>query len=157
MKQMVLALVLAVPAAGLVAAAGHPAAPQSTPQERPRIPEDSVELNVSGCLKGRVLAVSDARQEDTQTGPIVKAKTFRLAAKGEVMDDIKKYDKHLVEATGLVKKSALIEPGIKIGKGITIAGGPPTAGGGGRPSPSEAVPVMDVSSVRMRNVSCAGS
>jgi hypothetical protein len=129
---------------------------QETPQEK-KVPKDSVMLVVTGCLKGRVLAVSDARQEDTQTGPIVKAKTFRLAAKGEVMDDIKKYDKHLVEATGLVKKSALIEPGMKIGKGITIAGGPPTAGGGGRPAPSEGVPVMDVSSVRVRNVSCAGS
>ena len=114
-------------------------------------------LVVTGCLKGRVLAVSDIRQEDTQTGPIVRAKSFRLAAKGEVMDDIKKNDKHLVEATGLVRKSALMEPGVKIGKRITIGGGSPTAGTGGRPAPSEYLPVMDVSSIQVRNVSCGGS
>jgi len=130
---------------------------QETPQEK-KVPKDSLMLVVTGCLKGRVLAVSEARQEDTQTGPIIKAKSFRVAAKGEVMDDIKKYDKHLVEATGIVKKSALIEPGMKVGKGITISGGPPTAGtSAGRPMPSEGLPVMDVTSVRVREVSCAGS
>jgi hypothetical protein len=142
------ALVIALALAGIA---------QETPQEK-KVPKDSLMLVVTGCLKGRVLAVSDVRQEDTQTGPIVKAKSFRVAAKGDVMDDIKKYDKHLVEATGLVKKSALIEPGLKVGKGITIGGGPPMAGSGaGRPVPSEALPVMDVTAVRVRNVSCAGS
>jgi hypothetical protein len=131
-------------------------AAQETPQEM-KVPKDSLLLVVTGCLKGRVLAVSDVRQEDTQTGPIVRAKSFRLAAKGEVMDDIKKNDKHLVEATGLVRKSALMEPGMKIGKRITIGGGSPTAGTGGRPAPSDYVPVMDVTSIRVRNVSCAGS
>lgn len=142
------ALVLTLALAGIA---------QETPQEK-KVPKDSLMLVVTGCLKGRVLAVSEARREDTQSGPIIKAKSFRVAAKGEVMDDIKRYDNHLVEATGLVKKSALIEPGIKIGKGITIGGGPPVAGsGGGRPVPSEALPVMDVTAVRVRNVSCAGS
>lgn len=132
-------------------------AAQDNPQERPRVPKDSMMLVVTGCLKGRVLAVSDVRQEDTQSGPIVRAKSFRLAAKGEVMDDIKTNDRHLVEVTGLVKKTALIEPGMKIGKRITIGGGSPTAGAGGRPAPSEYLPVMDVSSVRARAVSCSGS
>ena len=142
--------------AALMIALALAGAAQETPQEK-KVPKDSVMLVVTGCLKGRVLAVSDVRQEDTQTGPIVKAKSFRVAAKGEVMDDIKKFDKHLVEATGLVKKSALIEPGVKIGKRVTIGGGSPTAGSGMRPAPSEYLPVMDVSSIRERNVSCAGS
>jgi hypothetical protein len=46
---------------------------------RVRVPEDSVQLVVRGCLKGRVLSVSDSRQVDTQSGPIVRAKSFRLA------------------------------------------------------------------------------
>ena len=58
---------------------------QEAPQERPKIPDDSVELVVSGCLKGRVLAVSDTREADTQSGPIVKGKSFRLAGKGDVL------------------------------------------------------------------------
>jgi hypothetical protein len=132
-------------------------AAQDNAQEKPRVPKDSLMLVVTGCLKGRVLAVSDVRQEDTQSGPIVRAKSFRVAAKGEVMDDIKSHDRHLVEVTGLVKKSALIEPGMKIGKRITIGGGSPTAGTGGRPAPPEGLPVLDVWSVRARAVECGGS
>jgi hypothetical protein len=142
------ALVIALALAGIA---------QETPQERPKVPKDSIRLVVVGCLKGRVLAVSDVRQEDTTEGPIVRAKSFRLTAKGDVMDDIKTNDKHVIEATGLVKKSALAEPGMKVGKGITISGGPPTAGSGNgvpRPTPSDYVPVMDVSSIQPRHVAC---
>jgi hypothetical protein len=67
-----------------------------------KVPKDSVFLMVSGCLKGRVLAVSDVRQADTQVGPIVKSKSFRLAGKKDVMNDVKEYDGHLVDVTGLV-------------------------------------------------------
>src|ERR1044071_10457982 len=84
---------------------------QEAPQERPKIPDDSVELVVSGCLKGRVLAVSDTRQTDTQSGPIVKGKSFRLAGKGDIMKLVKKEDKQFVEVTGIVKRSALDDRG----------------------------------------------
>jgi hypothetical protein len=131
---------------------------QDTSQERPRVPKDSVELVVTGCLKGRVLAVSDVRQQDTQRGPIVRARSFRLAGKKDVMKDVKDHDGHLVDVTGLVRKSALIEPGVKVGKGIVIGGGQPVAGGAGtRPAPPvESVPVLDVESVRQRASSCGG-
>ena len=92
--------------------------PRIPPQEeRPRVPKDSIELVITGCLKGRLLIVSDLRQTDTQAGPIVRAKTFRLAGKGDVMKIVKKEDRHLVDVIGIVKKSALIEPGVKVGKG----------------------------------------
>ena len=129
---------------------------QDNPQERPKVPKDSIQLVVTGCLKGRVLAVSDVRQTDTQSGPIVRARSFRLAGKKDVMKDVKEYDGHLVDVTGLVRKSALIEPGVKVGKGIVIGGGQPVAGSGGtRPAPPvESVPVLDVESVRQRASSC---
>jgi len=102
-----------------------------------------------------VLAVSDVRQEDTQSGPIVRAKSFRLAGKKDVMKDVKDQDGHLVDVTGLVRKSALIEPGVKIGKRVVIGGGQPVAGGSGtRPAPPEAIPVLDVETVRQRASSC---
>src|SRR5258705_13543046 len=129
-------------------------APQDNSQERPRVPKDSIELVVTGCLKGRVLAVSDVRQEDTQSGPIVRARSFRLAGKKEVMADVKKEDGHLVDVTGLVRKSALIEPGVKIGKRIVIGGGQPVAGSGGRPAPTQSVPVLRGGAVRARSTSC---
>jgi hypothetical protein len=127
-------------------------------EERPRVPKDSIQLAITGCLKGRLLIVSDLRQTDVQTGPIVQAKTFRLAGKGDVMKVVKREDRHLVDVTGLVKRSALIEPGVKVGKGIVIGGGQPVAGSGARPAPvpSEFVPVLDVESVRPRSTSCSG-
>src|SRR3954467_4826069 len=133
------------------------AAPQeTTKQEKPKVPKDSIELVVSGCLKGRVLAVSDVRQEDTQSGPIVKSKSFRVAGKKDVMKDVKEHDGHLVDVTGIVKKSSLIEPGVRVGKNVTIGGGPPVAGSGSAtPIPNEYIPVLDAESVRLRAKSCS--
>lgn len=130
---------------------------QETPRDHPKVPKDSIELFIVGCLSGRVLSVSDVRRPDTESGPVVRAKSFRLAAKGDVMDDVKKEDHHLVEVNGVVRKTALIEPGVKIGRRITVGGGNPVAGSSGaRPAPPEMIPVMDVWSIRLRSTSCAG-
>src|SRR4051812_29466678 len=129
---------------------------QETPRER-KVPKDSIELAITGCLTGRVLAVSDVRRPDAESGPLVRAKSFRLAGKRDVMDDVKNEDHHLVEVTGLVRKTALMESGVKIGKRITVGGGNPVAGSSGaRPAPPETIPVMDVWSIRMRASSCGG-
>jgi hypothetical protein len=134
-----------------------PPVQEPSQEERPRVPKDSIQLVITGCLKGRMLIVSDLRQTDTQVGPIVRAKTFRLAGKGDVMKAVKREDRHLVDVIGLVKRSALTEPGIKVGKGIVIGGGSPVSGSGGmRPNPSEFIPVLDVESVRLRSTSCTG-
>jgi hypothetical protein len=128
---------------------------QETPQEHPKVPKDSIQLSITGCLTGRVLAVSDVRRTDTESGPPVRAKSFRLSAKGDVMDDVKREDHHLVDVVGLVRKSALVEPGVRIGKRITVGGGNPVAGSSGaRPAPPEMIPVMDVWSIRQRATSC---
>ena len=132
---------------------------QDPPQEeKPRVPKDSIELVITGCLKGRLLTVSDVRETDTQSGPIIRAKTFRLAGKGEVMKAVKNEDRHLFDVIGIVKRSALIEPGLRVGKGVVIGGGQPTAGSGMRPSPNPAefIPVLDVETVRLRATSCSG-
>ena len=139
----------------LLALLGLPPA-QETTLERPKVPKDSVELFVTGCLSGRVLSVSDVRRPDTESGPLVRAKSFRLAGKKEVMEIVKRENRHLVEVTGVVRKSALIEPGVKIGRRITMGGGNPVAGSpGARPAPPEGLPVMDVWSVRLRSTSCS--
>ena len=76
------------------------AAPQETPQEKPKVPKDSVELTVVGCLKGRVLKTVDQRQTDVESGPYVGARSFHLASKKPVTDELKKQQGHLVEVTG---------------------------------------------------------
>lgn len=131
-------------------------APQETPKGKPRIPKDSIELVVVGCLSGRVIAIDDVRQTDVQSGPIVRVKSFRLAGKRDVMDIVKEQNHHIVEVTGIVKRSSLIEPGVRVGKRVTIGGGNPVAGGGGVPSPAEYIAVLDVESVQPRGTSCGG-
>jgi hypothetical protein len=126
---------------------------QVEPQEKPRVPDDSVELTVVGCLNGRALRTVDRRDVDVERGPYVGERTFRLAGKREVMDEVKKRNRQLVEVIGLVKRSALDDKGVSAGR-ISISGGSPVAGGGRIPTGVENVPVMDVTSVRLRASSC---
>ena len=127
--------------------------PQEAAQEKPKVPKDSVELTVVGCLKGRVLKTVENRQVDVESGPYVGERSFHLASKKKVSDEIKRLDGKLVEVTGLVKRSALDDKGIKVGR-VAIGGGSPVAGTRSMPSPADNVAVMDVSSVRMRSSSC---
>jgi hypothetical protein len=129
-------------------------APQESVQEKPKVPKDSVELTVIGCLKGRVLKTVENRQKDVESGPYVGARSFHLASKKKVSDEIKRQQNHLVEVTGLVKRSSLDSKGITAGR-VAIGGGSPVAGTRSMPSPAENVIVMDVSSVRLRSTSCA--
>ena len=125
------------------------------PQEKPKVPEDSVELTVVGCLKGRVLSTVLQREADVQRGPNVGERTFRLNGKKDVMDEVKKRNRQLVEVVGLVKRSSLDDKGIKSGR-VAISGGSPVSGSGHIPTGVDNVAVMDVTSVRLRETSCRG-
>jgi hypothetical protein len=129
------------------------AAPQETTQEKKKVPKDSIELTVIGCLTGRVLKTLDQRRSDVESSPYVGERTFRLSSKKDVTEQIKKEQHHLVEVTGIVKRSDLDSRGIKAGP-IAINGGKPVASTRGIPSPAEDVAVMDVSSLRRRSSSC---
>jgi len=123
-------------------------------QERPKVPKDSIEVTVTGCLKGRVLQVDDVRQTDTQSGPPIKQRSFRLSGKKDVMKDVKENDGHRVEVTGLIRKSALIEPGVKFKGGRVMVGGGSSSPGGHIPDPAENVVVLDASAVRGASGEC---
>ena len=127
---------------------------QDSRQEKPKVPEDSIELTVLGCLKGRVLRTLEKRQTDVESGPYVGERTFRLAGERDLMKEVEKHDRHLVEVVGIVKRSALDDKGVQAGR-VTIGGGPPVSGRG-IPSPAANVAVMDISAVRMRSSSCSG-
>jgi len=124
------------------------------PQETPRVPKDSIELTVIGCLQGRILSTIASRGTDVESSPYVGERTFRLNGKKEVINEVKKRQHQLVEVVGLVKRSALDDKGVKSGR-VSISGGSPVAGMGGLPTGVDQVPVMDVSSIRMRSTSCA--
>jgi hypothetical protein len=139
----------------LAAAQSAPQSPpgQETPQEKPKIPKDSIELTVVGCLTGRALKTVSNRQADVESAPFVGERTFRLAGKKELMNEVKRQNGHLVEVVGVVKRSDLDERGIKAGR-VTIAGGPPVASTHQIPSAADNVAVMDATSIRMRSSSC---
>lgn len=122
-------------------------------EERPKVPKDSVEVTITGCLKGRVLAASDVRQTDVQSGPVVRQHSFRLAGKKDVMNDVKRNNGQRVEVVGLIKKSALAEPGMRFKGGRIVVGGG-TMGSGRPPDPAENVVVMDVSAVQALGGEC---
>ena len=86
---------------------------------------NSIELVVRGCLKGREVAadqVSGLDELRNETGMI-----FRLSAKGEVNNAMKRQNGRYIEVTGRVKKTALASPGLKLGGGRIVIGGGPVA------------------------------
>lgn len=123
---------------------------QDTKQEKPKVPEDSIELTVIGCLTGRALKTIPNRQMDVESSPFIGERTFRLAGKKDVMNEVKKHNHHLVEVVGLVRRADLDDKGVQIGR-ATVSGAPMT---GRLPSPAANVAVMDATSVRLRASAC---
>jgi hypothetical protein len=110
-------------------------------------------LTVVGCLKGRTFQTIIRRDADVERGPNVGERTFHLTGPREVMDEVKKRNRQLVEVVGIVKRSGLDDKGVKSGR-VAISGGSPVAGSGRLSTGAEDVPVMDVSSVRVRATAC---
>ena len=137
-------------AAGPIGLAG-----QEQEGAKPKVPKDSILVTVNGCIKGRVIRTDDVRQADTTSGFNVRASTFRIAGKKEVMGVVKEQDGQRAEIVGLIKKSSLIEPGIKFKGGRVVIGGGTSAGTtGSLPSPAENVLVLDALSVQGLGASC---
>jgi hypothetical protein len=125
-------------------------------EERPKVPKDSVMVVITGCVKGRVIRAADVRQTDTTTGVNIRSTTFRLAGKKDVMQIVKEQDGQRAEVTGLIKKSALREPGIKFKGGRVVIGGGTSAGStSSMPSPADNVLVLDALTVQGLGGSCS--
>lgn len=133
-------------------------APLAAQQEgTPKVPKDSYLVTITGCLKGRVLKAADARHVDTASGPIIRSTAFRVAGKKDVMKLVKAADGERVEMTGLIRKSALMEPGVKFKGGrVVVGGGTMASGSGNLPSPGDNVLVIDAWSVQRLGGSCGG-
>ena len=110
---------------------------------------------LTGCLKGRVIRTSDVRQTDTASGVNIRAHSFRVEGKKDVIERVKDNDGERVEITGLIKKSALIEPGMRFKGGRVVVGGGTSGGTGALPDPAENVLVIDALSVTALGGSCS--
>jgi hypothetical protein len=116
-------------------------------EEKPKVPKDSVMAVITGCIKGHIIRAADVRQTDTTSGVNITGRSFRISGKKEVMNTVKEKDGERVELTGLIKKSALIEPGVKFKGGRIVVGGGTSGGTGTLPSPAENVVVIDALTV----------
>ena len=126
-------------------------------EERPKVPKDSLLVTITGCLKGRVLRAADVRQADTTSGVVIRNHSFRVAGKKDVMKAVKENDGQRVEVAGLIRKSSLMEPGVKFKGGrVVIGGGTMASGSSNLPDPAENVLVLDAWSVQSLAGSCGG-
>jgi len=122
------------------------------------VPKDSVEVEARGCLKGRVFTATEGpADEGTRRGPDISGRHFRVSAKRDVMDDVKKYNGQFVELVGIVRKAALDDQGIgmKVGRGRVIIGAPgndPTRMN--LPSTAPTMAGIDVTAVRLLTDAC---
>ena len=136
-------------------AAAPPSVQEQGKQEEPKkVPKDSLLVIISGCVKGRVIRAADVRQTDTTAGVNIRQKTFRLEGKKDVMKAVKDVDGQRAEVTGLIKKSALIQPGVSVMGGRVRIGSGSTGGPGSMPDPAQDVIVLDVSNVQALGGSC---
>jgi hypothetical protein len=137
--------------------AAAPVAMQQEQGEKPKpVPKDSIRVVITGCVKGRVIHAADVKQTDTTSGPTIKAKTFRLEGKKDVMSAVKDVDGDRAELTGLIKKSALIEPGMSVMGGRVRIGGGSSGGPNSLPDPAQDVVVLDVENVQALGGTCGG-
>ena len=132
-------------------------APQQNPETK-KIPDDSVEIATTGCLKGRVFTATQPREDFVRRGPNVTGRSFRLNGPHQLMDMVKAYDGDQVEVVGLVRKNDLRDntPGARVGNTRIKIGAPHN----GDPMQSarapvpEGIAIMDATSVRVLDERC---
>jgi hypothetical protein len=126
---------------------------QLSAQDKPD--KNSVELIVRGCLKGREVTADDISGRDDLANEV--GMIFRLSAKGDLSDEIKRRNGQRVMVTGLVKKTALAKPGLQLGGGRVVIGGGPVAQDPTRNparNPSRRMVPMDASAIEVVAESC---
>ena len=144
---------LTIPGAAVVARQ------EQTEEDEKKKDKESIELVVTGCLKGRALQAEEVRPAREDDLTVIQARTFRVNGAREVMDELKKQNNRYVEAKGRVKRSSLaaIGPGIDVG-GARVTVTPGTMGNPSRApqhNPNAGVLHIDVTAVRMVSESCS--
>jgi hypothetical protein len=149
-----LSIAVLLPMAALAQAAQDP--PPN--QETKKVPDDSVEIGTTGCLKGRVFTATEPREDFMRRGPNVTGRSFRLTGPRPVMDMVKTHDGDLVEIVGLVRKNDLRDNalGARVGNTRVVIGAPRSGDPmqSARTPISEGVAVMDATSVRFLDDRC---
>ena len=110
-------------------------------------------MSISGCARGRVFSVERDPDNEVSRAVIEYGTKMRLQGDKKILDQIKANEKSMLEITGLVKQSDIVQPGVGLAGGrVRIAPAMPMGRGGVDPGPSP--PIVDVESWRLLNASC---
>jgi hypothetical protein len=141
----------------LLLAAALPVSAQEQPEPK-KIPKGSVEVTSQGCLQGRAFYAIPPREAEVQRGPDISGRTFRVAAKKDLMREVKAMDGNLVLVTGIVRAASLADnqPGRRIGNTRVVIGSPGGSDPMARPTqgPIVNVAIMDLESIRFVDKGC---
>lgn len=123
-------------------------------QERP-VPKDSQRLSIAGCAHGRVFTVGRDPEHESRSTDLEEGMKIRLEGAKQPLADIKAHEGSMVEITGLMKQSDMIQPGIGLGGGkVRISPVYPLGRGAASGGAAASTPVVDVESYRLLNASC---
>jgi hypothetical protein len=122
-------------------------------QEKP-VPKDSERIFIPGCAHNRVFTVGPRREDQPGRSDIAPGTLLLMNGPKKLLNEIKSHQADEIELTGLIRKSDLKQPGVKIGDHVRIGPGPsPTGSNPGRDYYSNQI-MIDVEGWRPLTASC---
>ena len=119
------------------------------------VPKDSVRLTIPGCAYDRLFIVDSSPEHEMPRSDIKPGRRLRLSGPKKMLEEIKARQSDMVELTGLMRKSDLIEQGVGLAGGsVRIMPGRSPVGATGGPDSTVTQAVIDVESWRPLNVTC---
>ena len=123
-------------------------------QEKP-VPKDSERIFIPGCARNRVFTVGPRREDQPGRSDIAPGTRMLMNGPKKLLAEIKSHESTEIELTGLIRKSDMKQPGVRIGDHVRI--GPGTSTMGGNPGRSAYVnqAMIDVEGFRQLSGSCS--
>ena len=123
-------------------------------QEKP-VPKDSTRLTVPGCAYDRLFLVDVSPEHEMPRTDLKPGRRLRLSGSKKLLEEIKAHQGDMVELTGLMRKSDLVEQGVGLAGGkIRIMPGRSPVGATGGPDSTVTQAIIDVESWRLLNATC---
>ncbi len=123
-------------------------------QEKP-VPKDSTRLTVPGCAYDRLFLVDISPEHEMPRTDLKPGRRLRLSGPKKLLEEIKAHHGDMVELTGLIRKSDLVEQGVGLAGGrVRIMPGRSPVGATGGPDSTVTQAIIDVESWRLLNATC---
>jgi hypothetical protein len=123
-------------------------------QEKP-VPKDSTRLTVAGCAYDRLFIVDVGPEHELPRTDLKPGRRLRLSGPKKLLEEIKARQRDMVELTGLMRKSDLVEQGVGLAGGrVRIMPGRSPVGATGGPDSTITQAIIDVESWSLLNAPC---